>query len=106
MNGYVVRRNRTQINTTGESDLQTSTRVWANEPNRATRANEQPTATQAIGPAPTNRPAQAIGPAPAIGPTADVRPTTDTGPTSTDRVSRSVTTRSGRVVHKPSRYLE
>ena len=41
-NGYVVRRNRTQINTTREEGLQTSSRVGPNEPNRAIVSNREP----------------------------------------------------------------
>ena len=71
-NGYVVRRNRTQINTTREEGLQTSSRVGPNEPNRAIVSNRvaepnraivsnrvyEPTrANQPNGPAKTTQPA-------------------------------------------------
>ena len=166
-NGYVVRRNRTQINTTREEGLQTNSRVGRNEPNRAivsTRVAEPNRAIVSTRVAEPNRaivsnrvaepnraivsnrvaepnraivsnrvaepnraivsnrvaepnraivstrvaePNRAIVSTRVAEPTRANQPARAAGPsTSTERVSKSVTTRSGRVVHKPSRYLE
>ena len=118
-NGYVVRPNRTQINTTREEGLPTSSRVPNAEPNRAIVSNRVAEPNRAIVSnrvAEPNRaivstrvaaPNQAIVSTRVAEPTRANQPARAAGPsTSVERVSKSVTTRSGRVVHKPSRYLE
>ena len=112
-NGYVVRRNRTQINTTREEGLQTSSRVWPNEPNRAIVSNRVAEPNRAIvsnrvaEPTRANQPNEASENDAAGCPMhANQRARAARPSMSTERLSKSVTTRSGRVVHKPSRYLE
>ena len=140
-NGYVVRRNRTQINTTREEGLQTSSRVAepnraivsnrvaepnraivstrvaepnraivsnrVAEPNRAIVSNRVAEPNRAIVSTRVAEPNRAIVSTRVAEPTRANQPARAAGPsTSAERVSKSVTTRSGRVVHKPSRYLE
>ena len=117
-NGYVVRRNRTQINTTREEGLQTSSRVGPNAPNRAIVSNRVAEPNRAIVSnrvaepnraivstrvAEPNRaivsnrvaePNRAIVSTRVAEPTRANQPARAAGPsTSTERVSKSVTTR-------------
>ena len=116
-NGYVVRRNRTQINTTREEGLQTSSRVVG--PNRAVVSDRvEPNRAIASDRVEPNRaivsdriePNRAIvsgrvGPNQAIV-SSRVEPDGANQPARAAGPSTSMTTRSGRVINKPSRYLE
>ena len=84
-NGYVVRRNRTQINTTREEGLQTSSRVGPNEPNRAIVSNRVAEPNRAIVSTRVAEPNRAIVSNRVYEPTRGNQPARAAGPsTSTD----------------------